>query len=151
MLVRRGVGVVGGGIAPAGSVSVQGSPAKSSSYDEPWQCLWLPFYRNANPTVCQDYPNYPTPVSPVLPTGALDPGGVTGSVDQVVSDTAAAQRAQAQDFFTKLAGSLGLKDPTDPTACDPGAFWCNWGNLIVLGGFFVGGLVLVNLAKGAVR
>jgi len=132
------------------SVMDSSTPATSSSWDRPWQCQWIPFYAQANPTDCQNYANPGAPVAPVVPAGALDPGGVTGSVDQVVSDTSGAQGAQTQSFFTNLAQSLGLQDPGAAT-CDPSAFWCNWGNLVVLGGFFVGGLWVMNLAKGARR
>ena len=152
MLVRKGVGVVGGGVVPGapGTVTAQDAPTSSSGWDAPWQCLWIPFYRNANPSVCQNYRNPSSPVAPVVPAGALDPGGVTGSVDQVVTDTAGAQASQTQGFFANLASSLGLQDPT-AAGCDPAAFWCNWGNLVVLAGFFVGGMVVINLAKGVAR
>jgi hypothetical protein len=54
--------------------------------------------------ICAD-PQPPQPAAPAIPRGSLDvnqtPGG-NYSVDQVISDTAAAQRAQTQGFFNSL-------------------------------------------------
>ncbi len=118
----------------------------------PWQCSWVPFYAAANPDLCQYAVSPNAPAAPVVPAGSLNPNqGATipGSVDQVVDDTAVVQRQQAQDFFTTVAENLGLKDPA--ADCDPSAFWCNYKNLVILGALFVGGLVVVNLAKGVTR
>lgn len=103
---KRGVGVVGGGVVPASA-----APSVSTSGRLPWQCGWIPGFMQLYPERCTYLPNPPIPAAPVIPAGALDPGQTPGgdySVDQVVFDTAATQRAQTQNFFSDLSAQLGL-------------------------------------------
>lgn len=146
MLVR-GLGVVGAGIVPAPTTEQSIQYAGGSL---PWQCGWVPFYAQFHPEMCAELPAPPVPVAPVVPGGALDPNqgpATSGPVDQVILDTAAAQRAQTQDFFSMLAANLGLQDPG---TCAPDAFWCRWGGLILLSGIGFILLVAMNQAKGLV-
>jgi hypothetical protein len=136
VLVRRGIGDAGAGPGV------------------PWQCGWIPFYAGMHPDVCSDALSPKPPAPPVIPAGSLDPnqtpvgpaGGGAYSVDQVIGDTSAIQRSQTQQFFSDLAAQL-----SQPAPCDPSAFWCNYKNLVILAAVAVGGLIVVNLAKGAVR
>ena len=87
-------------------------------FDLPWRC-YIPGYAllsEGTASECNVYgptPNPPMPRAPVIPVGSESPsqvaaGPVPGesySVDQVVADTAAAQRQQIADFFSTVGPS----------------------------------------------
>ena len=116
-----------------------GAPGSAGPGSLPWYCH-IPGYAlltEKSASQCNIFgatPNPPTPATPVIPAGSLDPNqgpATVGSPDQVVGDTAAAQRQQVQDFFTQVAAQ---SNPGTPGSCAVSDFWCNYGLYVFLAG-----------------
>jgi hypothetical protein len=144
MLVSRGLGILANPVLGDTLPVAAPAPTMSSSWDRPWQCQWVPFYAQWNPSVCQNYANPAAPAAPVVPIQNSDG---TYSVDQVVGDTAAAQQQQTSDFFWNVSDQLGL----NPATCAPESFWCNYGSWLLFGGVALAVLYGAHQVKGWLR
>ena len=87
----------------------------TDSYYDPNRPAWLPYWIDDPTESAQKlglYPGanvntvYPNPPAPVPPVVQPDLTGQTVSIDQQIADTAAANNAQTQTFFTNTANAL---------------------------------------------
>lgn len=114
-----------------------GPPGSAGAFSLPWVC-YIPGYAllsEANADQCNVHgatPPPPIPRAPVIPAGSEDPNQNPAgpySVDQVISDTAALQRRQTQEFFSEVAAQQAC-GTSDRLACgdncDPSTlpFYC---------------------------